>query len=301
MQDFPPKFSKVLVTPDPQYIPGYAGYCPQLKFNLGKTYGQLTAELLTSPDVARSHSLVLNNARRPRQLTVAVPTSRRVGPRGEIRTCWPAGRRHMEHMTPGYTGFVPRSQNYFAHTYAETCREALTEFQCTQKGGAKLSAYDLPPISKKQGILDVKPWKLNTPLPAIAREPAPYIPQDPFKPRGSPYNMDNSSPHKYFISGYTGYVPKSRFLIGSGYPITTNKALVEFTHDQSLAHAPAATVRLSGDRPVATPTIYHSRRGLLPSYTGHVPGYKFRYGQTFGQLTHNTLGGADIKRNTSSQ
>ncbi|KAL2100455.1 hypothetical protein ACEWY4_004849 [Coilia grayii] len=300
MQEFPPKFSKILVTPDPQYIPGYAGYCPQLKFNLGKTYGQLTAELLTSPHVARSQRLVLNSAFQPRQ----EPGPRgevKLGPHGEIRSSWPRGRRHIEHMIPGYTGFVPRSQNYFAHTYAETCREALTEFQHKQRLAAQVDAHDLPPIASKQGILDVKPWKLNTPLQALSREPAPYTPLQPFLPRGSPYTMEDSCPHKYFISGYTGYVPKSRFLIGTGYPITTNRALIQFGRD--MASAPS-----DREQPLPLPptsTIYHHHRGLLPSYTGHVPGkilhrYKFRYGHTFGQLTHNSLGGADIQRRTAS-
>ncbi|XP_076139359.1 ciliary microtubule inner protein 2B [Alosa pseudoharengus] len=287
MQEFPPKFSKVLVTPDPQYIPGYAGYCPQLKFNLGKTYGQLTAELLTSPDVPRSQRLVLNSGRLPR-------AEAELGPRGEIRSSWPGGHRHMERMIPGYTGFVPKSQHYFARTYAETCREALAEFKHGQQGRVHLDAVGLPPMATKQGLLDVKPWKLNTPLQAISKEPAPYVPLDPWKPRGSPYSMDDGSPHKYFISGYTGYVPKSRFLIGSSYPITTNKALVEFGRDMRTMpfalQAPSKEPQLLPP----TPTIYHSH--LLPSYTGHVPGYKFRYGQTFGQLTHNSLGCTDSKR-----
>ncbi|XP_042565382.1 protein FAM166B [Clupea harengus] len=284
MQEFPPKFSKVLVTPDPQYIPGYAGYCPQLKFNLGKTYGQLTAELLTSKDVSRSQRLVLNSGRLPRGKT-------ELGPRGEMRSSWAGGRRQMDHMIPGYTGFVPKSQNYFAQTYAETCREALTEFKQDQRSRVRLGAADLPRMAAKQGLLNVKPRKLNTPLPAISREPAPYVSLDSCKPKVSPYSMDDLCPHKYFISGYTGYVPKSRFLIGSGYPITTNKALIQFGRElKGIIEEPWPLP------PALTSTIYHSNRGLLPSYTGHVPGYKFRYGHTFGQLTHNSLGCTDGQR-----
>lgn len=43
----------------------YTGYCPQLKYNMGKTYSQHTAELLTSPDVQHSSRLVLNSGRDP--------------------------------------------------------------------------------------------------------------------------------------------------------------------------------------------------------------------------------------------
>lgn len=33
--------------------------------------------------------------------------------------------------------------------------------------------------------------------------------------------------------------------------------------------------------------VYDRNRGVVPKYGGYVPGLKFRYGSTFGQLTHN--------------
>lgn len=33
--------------------------------------------------------------------------------------------------------------------------------------------------------------------------------------------------------------------------------------------------------------VYDRHRGVVPKYGGYVPGLKFRYGSTFGQLTHN--------------
>ncbi|KAJ7987224.1 hypothetical protein DPEC_G00336530 [Dallia pectoralis] len=278
MEEFPPKFSRVLVTPDPQYIPGYAGYCPQLKYHLGKTYGQLTAQLLSSPEVSRSGHLVLRPGRSP-------PTEPGEGPTDGI---WRVHHRNLERMIPGYTGFVPKSQNYFSRTYAETCREALTEFDKDQRRRARLAETGIP-ISINNAS-EFKPQRPSTPLTAISKERVPYKGLDPWEPKGSPYFMEESSPHKYFISGFTGYVPKSRFLIGTGYPITSNKALILF--GKEMRRDPASLL-LPGEESEALPsiaTVYPSHRGLLPSYTGHVPGYKFRYGQTFGQLTHNALG-----------
>ncbi|KAM6985248.1 ciliary microtubule inner protein 2B [Aplochiton taeniatus] len=286
MEEFPPKFSKVLVTADPQYIPGYAGYCPQLKYHLGKTYGQLTAKLLTSPDVSRSQRLVLHTGRFP-------STEVETGPRDEIWRSQTGERRAVERMIPGYTGFVPKSQNYFSRTYAETCREALTEFDRDQcKKVLRKSANPL--LINNKTPQEFK--KLNTPLTAISKEPTPYSSVDPWKPKGTPYFMEDKNPHKYFISGFTGYVPKSRFLIGTGYPITTNKALIQFGRelkaDPTLLNVPQKDAR---DFP-PVPTLYPCQRGLMPSYTGHVPGYKFRYGQTFGKLTYNALGIRDTQK-----
>uniref|UniRef100_A0A8C7M9K5 Ciliary microtubule inner protein 2B n=1 Tax=Oncorhynchus kisutch TaxID=8019 RepID=A0A8C7M9K5_ONCKI len=282
MDEFPPKFSKVLVTPDPQYIPGYAGYCPQLKYHLGKTYGQLTAKLLSSPEVSRSRRLVLHTGRFP-------STETDTGPRDGNWRSHHGERRNLERMIPGYTGFVPKSQNYFSRTYAETCREALSEFDRDQQRRVRLAPANKPLVSNTTNS-EFKPRRLSPPLTAISKEPDPYEALDPWKPKVSPYFMEDSSPHKYFISGFTGYVPKSRFLIGTGYPITTNKALVQFGKEM---RSDPTSLRLPGEESGVLPpipTVYPSHRGLLPSYTGHVPGHKFRYGQTFGQLTHNALG-----------
>ena len=41
-----------LFRPDPYYIPGYCGYCPMQKYQLGETYGKTTANILTDPTVS---------------------------------------------------------------------------------------------------------------------------------------------------------------------------------------------------------------------------------------------------------
>ncbi|XP_066507902.1 ciliary microtubule inner protein 2B [Hoplias malabaricus] len=279
MEKFPPKFSKTLVTPDPQYIPGYAGYCPQLKYHHGRTYGQLTAKLLTSPDISRSPRLLLNSKH--------FSSSQKNTEDGQ----WGI-------MIPGYTGFVPRSQNYFSKSYAETCRDALHEFDSDQRRRLQLRTEDLLP-AVGYSLPEFKPRSLTTPLTAISTDAAPYKPADPWKPCGSPYLMDDSSPYKYFISGFTGYVPKARFLIGSGYPITTNKALIQFSKERSMGHGSKSLTEGDNSLP-PVPNIYPTHRGLLPSYTGHVPGYKFQYGQTFGELTHNALAHSGSRRETKS-
>ncbi|XP_030623955.1 ciliary microtubule inner protein 2B [Chanos chanos] len=281
MEQFPPKFSKVLVTPDPHYIPGYAGYCPQLKYHLGRTYGQLTAKLLSAPDVARSKKMVLHTGRFP-------STESDTGTRDEIWRSRHGDNRQLERMIPGYTGFVPKSRNHFAKTYAETCREALSEFDRDQKRTMRQTSAELPPAVNHS--LDLKPQKLYTPLTATSKRATSYKPPDTWKPLRSPYQMEDSDPHKYFISGFTGYVPKSRFLIGTSYPITTNRALIQFGREMRTYPASPRPPAEDTESLCPVPTIYPAHRGLLPSYTGHIPGYKFRYGQTFGQLTNNALG-----------
>nr|XP_043868766.1 protein FAM166B [Solea senegalensis] len=94
MDKYAPKFSKVLVTPDPHYVPGYTGYCPQLKYNMGRTYSQQTAELLTSPDVKRSGRLVLRTGHDPS--SACTPDTAALTPRG-------VSDGTMKRVIPGYT------------------------------------------------------------------------------------------------------------------------------------------------------------------------------------------------------
>jgi len=74
------------------------------------------------------------------------------------------------------------------------------------------------------------------------------------------------------LTGFTGYVPKARFLFGSGYPIITNKALIQFSKEMK---AGQTSLNLEEEEPTSLPmipTVYPSKSGLLPSYTGHIPG-----------------------------
>ncbi|XP_067289077.1 ciliary microtubule inner protein 2B isoform X2 [Pseudorasbora parva] len=293
MEQFPPKFSEVLVTPDPQYIPGYAGYCPQLKYHMGQTYGQLTAKLLSSPEVTRSQRLVLQNGRLP-------SIENNTEPLDEIWMSQHGSSRNLEKMIPGYTGFVPLRQNYFCKTYAETCRDALSEFSQEQKKRRRTASADLS-FAVNNNIPDFKPRRLSSPLKAISKDAALYEAPDPWKPQGSPYLMEDSSPHKYFISGFTGYVPKARFLFGTGYPIITNKALIQFGKKMKANQTSFDQQEGSSNSLPLIPKIYPSKTGILPCYTGHIPGYRFQYGHTFGQLTRNALGHTGTQRKSTGE
>ncbi|KAG5835136.1 hypothetical protein ANANG_G00268940 [Anguilla anguilla] len=317
-------------------LQSYAGYCPQLKFTLGETYGKLTAQILSSPEVSSTRQLILYNSNAPSGETEA-----EAGPPAEAWGSLPGVRRHPERMIPGYKGkhvtalkeaslhFVPFvwqagvNRNCFSRTYSQTCREALSEFQRDLQKRKRLSASaDLPrvdygtapkptvtspalslPANTQQpppgrlimqdavqskvspSVLQLGPY--STPLTPITKESVPYKTPAPWKPLGSPYTMEENNPNKYFISGFTGYVPKSRFLFGTGFPITTNRALVQF--DKEARGKDGVQPPSVEEFPPIT-TIYPSYSGMVPAYTGHVPGYRFSFGQTFGQLTHNALG-----------
>ncbi|XP_071322698.1 ciliary microtubule inner protein 2B [Trachinotus anak] len=279
MEKYAPKFSKVLLTPDPHYIPGYAGHCPQLKFNVGKSYGKLTAELLTSPDVNHSSHLVVQTGHVPSDDTAAL-------------TLRSVPDSNLKKVIPGYTGFIPRSRNYFSCSYSEACRKALTEFHQEGRAKTRRQSTDQPAVVNYTSQQSERP---TLPLKAITNEVISYKPLKPFIPTGKPYFMEDDNPQKYFMSGFMGHVPKSRFLIGKGYPMITNQALIQFGKRQSDPTSQDIPGRKDSTTP-HMPTIYPSNRGVVPSFTGHIPGYQFMYGHTYGQLSQNALEKSSIKR-----
>uniref|UniRef100_A0A3B3ZUU0 Ciliary microtubule inner protein 2B n=1 Tax=Periophthalmus magnuspinnatus TaxID=409849 RepID=A0A3B3ZUU0_9GOBI len=271
---YPPKISKVLLTPDPHYIPGYAGYCPQLKYNFGKSYGQLTSELLSSPEVNHSTRLMVSGVSCSAEAT-------RAGIDRSIPDC------HVRKMIPGYTGFIPKSQSHFACSYGEMCRKALTDFYQEQQKRSQQQSAKLPVITSYTNRLSEV---------SLICSSQPYTNAHILKRHlGHSSLLFNYPCCSYvFAVGFTGHVPKARFLTGKGYPITTNQALVQF--GKQLRNEPISQESAVGQDSSTPPTQYHPNRAVVPSFTGHIPGYRFLYGHTFGQLSQNAL-----KKNSSKR
>ncbi|XP_034519981.1 protein FAM166B [Ailuropoda melanoleuca] len=256
---------------NPHYIPGYTGHCPLLRFGMGQTYGQMTGQLLRGfPGLAwpPAHRTLLPPIRPPASPEV---------PRGSL----PVRRGHerlSSSMIPGYTGFVPQAQFIFAKNCSRVWAEALNDFT---QGSVGQGSQELPKEDK--GKKDVEKDQEPKPEPELEAEKEPELGQE--ADQASPYSMDDKDPRKFFMPGFTGYVPRARFLFGSSFPVLTNRALQEFGQ------------MYSGGRPQKDPKhlpplsrTYPQNLGLLPNYGGYVPGYKFQFGHTYGHLTHDALG-----------
>ncbi|XP_003228316.1 ciliary microtubule inner protein 2B isoform X1 [Anolis carolinensis] len=304
---FAPKLSSILMTPDPHYIPGYSGYCPRYKFALGQTYGRLTGQLLSDSEGTHPGRLLLQ------------PNCFSNGSKEEEEEDEGSGGGKVAkyqafgyYMVPGYTGFIPRTQNYFAKSYSQVCKEARSEFarQMAKQAGIKAAWQRVAPErggggSPQEGT---KPGsqplfaRAKTPLNATGTAAAPYVSRCAFQPQGSPYSLEDSNPQKYFMSGFTGFVPRAQFLIGASYPVITHRALLEF--DRMLRKSKPSGFSGSSShegqgRGQALPPlamVFPTDGGLLPHYKGYVPGYKFQFGKTYGQLTHNALGRSTLEK-----
>merc|ERR1712183_368536 len=266
------KFEKpksILMTPDPYYIPGYCGYCPMKKFQLGETYGKTTADILSNDSIAKSASLVLK-----RKVMDKVSKSSRIKKQTrEKKQGEPTYNIISGDMIPGYTGYIAKSEKYFGDRFAVICDHATSDIM------EKNEIYrNQKQNQQKKELPSLRP---------IKKEAARYC-SSIKKPTGASPYFANNEKEKSFISGYTGFIPHARSRYAKGYPDETRDALIEFTKDmQNNKKVEAEPVRLvrqkvQQERNFDSKVLYNGGRPLLPHYTGYLPGHKFRYALTYG-------------------
>nr|CAB3244353.1 protein FAM166B-like [Phallusia mammillata] len=176
-------------------------------------------------------------------------------------------------MVPGYTGYIPKHEDHFGTRYAENCKNAIDDF-----------ARDMNTSKDRRKQLTRQPPK--TPVRVEAK---PYVSLNQVQHSVSPYFMNINNPAKTFMPGYTGFIPRARSRFAMDYPNLTREALVDFTqrqqHLKKLDKKPVVLnqqcEKSNASSPGCKQAIYING-GLLPHYTGYLPGHKFRFGDTFG-------------------
>lgn len=209
-------------------------------------------------------------------------------------------QKYTPQMIPGYTGsmyivqivhfiaflltgFIPKGQNYFGCRYAESSRYAINSFENDQRR-CQSKMDELQTLSQQQEDdsqrKDFTTAQNTTPLMPIAEKAKPFLPAYSKKHSTSPFALPYGHRDKYFMSGYMGFVPRLEKYFAQGYPINTKRALVEFAKDgmrlQESQEKPFTLEQPpAGDRtaPVDQSKIYPKSTGLIPHYTGHIPGY----------------------------
>lgn len=260
-----------LFTPDPYYIPGYCGYCPMQKYQLGETYGKTTAKILIDDSIAKSPHLVLS------EKTVKGQDNSRRRNRQKKANIDPAGGCEYKiingDMVPGYTGYIAKSEKYFGDRFAVICDHATNDI-----------------IKHNENNRKSKQSQQNRALPclsAVRPKAEKYNPANKATSGASPYFTQDVK-EKSFISGYTGFIPHARSRYAKGYPVETREALIEFTKDmQNNSRVEKMPVRLvreavKKERNSESKSLYDSNVAMLPHYTGYLPGHKFRYALTYG-------------------
>lgn len=179
--------------------PGFAGFVPSLKYQFGLTYGNATRQILKT-DPSLKKGLIQTEIARKTRLTKAptVLESSEEGISDDKPWVWKSSNKYATGddrfsfpPVPGYTGYIPRSQEHFGRAYVETTNASLASFQKMLK-----SKNQLPPRIQ---AIKARPGKGISDCSALTAYPTNEVPKAQAAPIVSSSN---------FISGYTGYVPR---------------------------------------------------------------------------------------------
>ena len=174
-------------------------------------------------------------------------------------------------------GYIPKGLHHFGCRYAEACHYAISGFEGDQQKHQD-RIIEMRTVAQLQSDASARPESTlaqNTvPLRPTASRARPYLPAYGKQHSISPFYMPDGHPQKYYMSGYTGFVPKARKYLGQSYPIITRHALQEHTSEERrLARSLTEPVKVLRPQQQATSSIviYPQDTGLVPHYTGHIP------------------------------
>lgn len=126
------------------------------------------------------------------------------------------------------TGYIPKGQHYFGDRYAIFTGDAISHMENDQQSYVDQQTR-LRTLIKDQcmnGLCGNSQRKL--PLAERSKKTKMYFPKG-IQHSLSPYTYSNDDPRKYMLSGYTGFVPKSRETIGKNVVFDENLVGQNFT------------------------------------------------------------------------
>ncbi|XP_073829010.1 CIMIP2 protein GA14893 [Musca autumnalis] len=296
-----------VITPEPHYMPGYTGHCPQYQFRQGKTFAKLTHQLLLDPCSKHAPELILSSPATP------IESSER--PSGNVMQLLKDRSYFLDSVynppiIPGYDGFVPNLSNKIGERYLMAATQGVAEHEALEERlrceSRSMKHCDL--LESGTGLFDAK---LRERMMPMTKYRAPLVPvrirgqavknetckdmkieKLPYSKFTVPHFMEDDDEEKYIINGYAGHIPMTMTHYGQSNKQLTNSALCEFTnnyhHRQSAEWCPMELTGIASTCPSAGQfVIYQRTNGMIPKYAGHVPGEAFTIGRTYGNATVN--------------
>ncbi|KAI6049977.1 FAM166A [Marmota monax] len=295
-----------LFTPEPHYIPGYAGFYPQLRYQVGNTYGRTTAQLLTDPSVQKSPCSVLSPISKPRFIEDFSKSKPPFIPCRDLN----------EPYIPHYTGLKPYKNFEILgqlppqEVGAQGSPENISRQVLLPAGFMPYPPYPPCPPGRKgysgqlghPGLLlayGEDAWKTAASVPEVpGQSQLHHCRRDEYLP--PPHRQETLDVGRFqrlpqldhpnliqrkAISGYAGFIPRFTWVMGVNYRDGVTQAMDEFDKNQFLFRNPVCSLgeRLPKNHWPNT-TIYNSQ-GLIPFYMGFIPHMQDNYALTFGNST----------------
>uniref|UniRef100_K7F9S2 Ciliary microtubule inner protein 2A n=1 Tax=Pelodiscus sinensis TaxID=13735 RepID=K7F9S2_PELSI len=291
----PPKSS--LFTPDPYYIPGYEGFYPQIRYQIGETYGKTTSRLLTDPSVRKSPCSVLAPLGKPRFIEdfsgTNHPSTQMLDQNYSYFPGYSVNFSPLKMMgalnqqpppeSPTCGGHLPPGQE---SQLRDRCRlpvaggcVGLPPPPCNAGRRVRCSPHRSPYYA---GTLWLCTWPsgntLNPhPLFSVRIEGVP-LPAMTETVDVSRYNIlpkldaPNLIQRKAISAkGYTGFVPRFTWIMGVNYLQGVNDAMNEFDRNQSMLRNPVWNFGKRLPQTYWPNNKIYTSAGLMPFYTGFVP------------------------------
>ncbi|KAM4663150.1 ciliary microtubule inner protein 2A isoform 2-T2 [Discoglossus pictus] len=258
-----------ILNPDPYFLPGYTGFVPKLQYKLGESYGSATRHLLAEPTTRSSQPILSQITKTDLQRTYEPPK-----PTSQIVIIPPPASElsPSELYPPGHAVHVLQKQ------YGASIRKTTTDSREKSIGLSAeketqtrlgpetiLKSYNIEPLEYMRPAL-----KSDTFLPVCIK----------------PSTLDLPKPiQRKAILGYTGYIPYSIWKIGERYIPMVQHCMEEFDQMQIRIRFPLS-VKERRTKPSYWPaTRIYSPAGLVPHYTGYIPGYRHHFGASYGNTT----------------
>ncbi|XP_040541710.1 protein FAM166A [Gallus gallus] len=284
-----------LFPPHPHHIPGYEGFLPQYNYQFGETYGKTTYRLLTDPHIRRSPRSVLAPLCKPRFIEDF------------------SGTQHgLQPFLPAHPGFFPYDRAGALTNFPEAefgpkppapgpAEPNLTHTEPQHgHGGSGLSGCPPSAAWDPSGPPQGQEWRLP-PIPEACghgtwhRAGTAAGTRQPVRAEGVtlPAAEDWRLPRldvprviqQKVIPGYTGFIPRFRWAMGTNYLQGVKEAMAEFDRQQLLERNPIYSFGKRFPQTYWPSSSIYTSAGLIPAYTGFVPHLRHTYALTFGNST----------------
>jgi len=262
---------------DGTQVPGYRGYIPQIKYRVGKTYGNDTREI--NYDFNYKLPLDTTPVQGKKALRNSLPEST-------------GDNKYTRNMVPGYTGYIPRMPYKFGDTYKVDCD------YCIDDHLSNVAKYDGKQSDLRRSTRAFPQLQSLNEDPAVKNHLNTYRDTHPDRPL---MMEDHRAPTEPPIPGYRGFIPRintTEMGLGCRYNQTTKQGLESFWNETNF-HAANRSAPVTINRhpstigpPKPTTTANFGRRlylndGMIPKYTGYVPQRRFNFGHTYGDTTRS--------------
>ncbi|XP_014347167.1 ciliary microtubule inner protein 2A [Latimeria chalumnae] len=254
---------------EPYYIPGYGGFCPQYRFQIGQTYGKTTSDLLMDPNIDWSERMVLAPTESPRIIEK---------PETEVKLPPISDQVIGGKLVPGYTGYVPFSKFQYGYGYSKMSEDTGQKFlrfreELEQRHESPMKVTFTDNTTQLVSHRQTNPLQQRAQSPDMSRFTT-------YSKKEHLLNPSFPTIQRRAIAGYMGFVPHFCWTFGHSYRDGVKKALDKFDQEQMILRAP----KKEPEKPNFNPGVkIYTGSGLIPHYTGFIPGAQFTHGLTFGE------------------